>query len=639
MLFALGLPGRPVSAQQPAPPTSTAAAPAVPAGRQAKNVAIITIYGEIDKDGVMATSVERRINTAVRAGADAIVFDLNTPGGELGSVLRICNLIKSCPIQNTVGWVNPDAYSGGAIIAMACRELIVNDPSTFGDAMPIGIGGPLQGANAIPPELLKKMLPPLISEVLDSARRYNTTFGGYHRDEYLVQSIVANDVELWFVRNKETGQKMCIDREEFAMLFPDSSSEGPTRLASVPGSSRPSQGTAPAPPDPPPGQPAAGAPVNAPSGSAKLAAIAAEVEQNQSLRTARPRLTAADAGVWELTDKVTDGSGPALFKADDMLHYGFAANETQIVNGQTVIKPIRSDADIVAFFQAKNVRRLDSTWSEGLVLFLTHFVVRGILIVIFLLALFIEMTHPGAMVPGLAAFLALVALVAPPMLIGMASWWEVVAILVGIVLIGLEAFVIPGFGIAGILGLALLFAGLVATFVPAGSGLFPDSPRAQSGMLWGMTTILLAGATAGMGMYLLAKHFGSLPVLGKLVLKDPGTDDESDGWLQAIDPDAGLDVRPGQIGTTLTPMRPSGRIEVGDKVIDAVAEFGFIPAGSRVRIVSTSPLRTGVELVPQTFDPSPSPGGPGGGRQTSGHGAEGSDGSGASPQTGPEALS
>src|SRR5207253_322939 len=86
------------------------------------------------------------------------------------------------------------------------------------------------GAKAIPPELLRKLLPPLISEILDSTRRYNKTFGGYLRDEYLVQAIAANDVELWWVRNKATGQKMAIDREEFEMLFPDKSSSGPTRL-------------------------------------------------------------------------------------------------------------------------------------------------------------------------------------------------------------------------------------------------------------------------------------------------------------------------------------------------------------------------------------------------------------------------
>lgn len=577
----------PIQAGQP--PAETAQQ--VPASRLARNVAIISVHGPIDERGVMASSIRRRIEMAHRAGADAIVFDINTPGGSVDTSLRISNAIKQSPVANTVAWINPDAISGGAIVALACREIIVNDPAKMGDAMPIMItpwGGP---ASIRDTELLKKVLPVLVSEVVDSVRRHNLTFGAYSWDEYLAQSIVANDVELWFVRNPSTGARLCIDRREFEMLFPGRSPDAlPARLAGAPG-------TGGAGPQPAPSSQPGRVNVPAPSGSAKLAAVAPDVAVSSP--TLRPTLTPADAGQWELIDRVTDGSAAALFNAADMLHYGLAANASTTVAGVVVPVPIRTEADVMAFFGASNIRRYDRTWSEGLVLFMTNMIVRGVLMVIFLVALFGEMTNPGAMLPGAIALVALLALLAPPLLIGMAGWWEVAAILAGIALIGLEAFVIPGFGVPGILGLFLLFAGLVGTFVPNSGGAFPGSGEGRNDLLWGAVTMILSFATAGVSIYMISKHFASLPLLGLLVLRSNPPEDEDetgDTLLSAMGEDEPA-VAVGDTGATITPMRPAGRVQVGERVIDAVAEFGFIESGRAVRVVNVSAMRVGVEEI------------------------------------------
>jgi len=82
---------------------------AIPAARQAQNLVIITIKGGINS--VTARSIERRIRVAEQAGADGIIIDLNTPGGEVGAVLDICRTIRTSSIPNTIAWVNPTAYS------------------------------------------------------------------------------------------------------------------------------------------------------------------------------------------------------------------------------------------------------------------------------------------------------------------------------------------------------------------------------------------------------------------------------------------------------------------------------------------------------------------------------------------------
>jgi membrane-bound serine protease (ClpP class) len=221
--------------------------------------------------------------------------------------------------------------------------------------------------------------------------------------------------------------------------------------------------------------------------------------------------------------------------------------------------------------------------------------VRGVLVVLFLLGLFIEMTHPGLVLPGGIAAAALIGLLAPPMLINLASWWEIAAIVSGVLLIALEIFVIPGFGIFGVIGLLLLFGGLVGTFVPEGA-FFSDSPRQRSDMLYGVTTLVLSMASAGVLIYFAAKHFGSLPLLGRLVLKEGITIDEDRGdpMLAAMaTPSGGLKL--GMTGRAVTTLRPAGQVEINGAIVDVVSDMGYISSGETVRITSVTPFRVGVE--------------------------------------------
>src|SRR5262249_15177031 len=126
---------------------------------------------------------------------------------------------------------------------------------------------------------------------------------------------------------------------------------------------------------------------------------------------------------------------------------------------------VRTDDELKAYFGAKNIARLDENWADHTARFLSQFWVKGLLIAIFLIALFVEMTHPGLALPGGVAALCLVALVMPPILAGIAGWWTLVAIVAGIVLICLEIFVTPGLAILGVLGVLMLFGGLVGTFL------------------------------------------------------------------------------------------------------------------------------------------------------------------------------
>ena len=176
----------------------------IPAWRKASQVAVLPITGPIDQ--VTATSIKRRLQEAVADGAEAIVFDINTPGGELMATLEICRLIKYEAPANTIAWVHPFAFSAGTIIALACREIVVSPDATFGDSAPVSPLGP------IPETERAKLESPILTEVIDSARRR-------HYDEQIVQAFVSVGVELWLLKNSETGEVIFVDANEYQQIF------------------------------------------------------------------------------------------------------------------------------------------------------------------------------------------------------------------------------------------------------------------------------------------------------------------------------------------------------------------------------------------------------------------------------------
>src|SRR5690606_14855641 len=151
-----------------------------------------------------------RIKRAEAEGADCIVIDINTPGGEVPAVLAICKAIQRSPNQNSIGWIDPEAYSRGAYIALACKEVVVARSGPMGDPAPIYGSAP--GLQAMPPTERARMSWPLRAEVVESARLH-----GY--DEKLGQAFVIVGVELWMIRDKTTGEVHFVDEAEYRALF------------------------------------------------------------------------------------------------------------------------------------------------------------------------------------------------------------------------------------------------------------------------------------------------------------------------------------------------------------------------------------------------------------------------------------
>ncbi len=580
----------------------------IPAARQADRVAVITIKGTID--AITAMSVKRRIEAAEKAGMEALVIEINSPGGELGAVLEISNMLKTSSIDNTVAWIHPDAYSGGAIIALACHEIVTSSPASMGDAFVITVGA--GQIRSLSPDERTKFLPPLMAEVTDSARR-----SGY--DEYMVQAIVADGIELWFVEEIETGNRLAINEEEYRLIFEGDVVRGKPMLAEVAGGVRtgvspiveepdqnpgekPSEKNAEKPNEETSGSADAPAvePINAPAPNEPdpnayrpasptlrdIEEVFIDPEQGVGLESPSTRkvFSAGDRGKYRLIGYITDGSAAIVMRDDQMRYFGFS---TEI---------IQNDDELKAFFGAEQLVRVHMSWSEKMVRFLVNPIVRGFIIVVLLLALFVEMAMAGTGIAGTIALGALVLLLGPPAMIGLSGWWELIAIVAGVICLAIEAFVVPGFGFFGVVGLIALFGGLIGSFVSTGGAM--SNPDMQRDLTTGAVTVLLAFITAGIGWWLLVKNAQSLPIFDKFLLSGAsgvgGMPQKT--MLHAIVPDEGA-VRIGSEGITTTPLYPVGQADIEGEIVDVYSAFGFLESGVRVRVISATKMRIDVEAI------------------------------------------
>lgn len=618
-----------------AQPASTTTVPtSVPASRQADRVAIITIEGAID--GITAMSVRRRIQEAEAGGYDAMVFEIDSPGGGVGAVLDITNTIKSSTITNTIAWVNPDAYSGGAIIALACHEMVSSSPASMGDAFPVIMTAVKQGnqtrggLRGLTADERTKLLPPLLADVTDSARR-----NGY--DEYLVQAIVIDGIELWQIEDTRTLQRYAINAAEYRMLFNEDPPRGMPMIAQVTGG-RPSGVT-----DTPEDANEESDESTDDSGSLEpqdttntqesdstesttdatdepeqadtvdesiedlttessnpfkpasdtLDDVVREFESTERMaeltldaQSTRPIFTPKDAVNYRPIGYITDGSAPIVMREQQLIDFGFSSGI------------ISTDAELMVFMGALSMDRADESWSEGLVRVMTSLPVRGVLIAVFLIALFVELITPGTGIGGTVAVIALVGIIAPPAMIGLAGWWEIIAIILGLLLLAVEAFILPGFGVFGALGFVSLFAGILWSFIPAGSSL--SNPNTQQDLVGALVTVLLAGFTAGVVIWILSKNLGKVPIFDKLILAGASgiaAESKSTSVFAAMTSDETTQV--GHTGVATTDLRPSGQADINDHLIDVVAEFGYIEAGTPIRVSAVESLRIVVDRVSQ----------------------------------------
>jgi membrane-bound serine protease (ClpP class) len=231
-----------------------------------------------------------------------------------------------------------------------------------------------------------------------------------------------------------------------------------------------------------------------------------------------------------------------------------------------------------------------ATRAEQILRFLGSPVVASLLMMMMLGGLYFELQTPGIGFAGMASVAGAALFFAPHYMLGLVASWEIVLFVLGVLLILVEVFVIPGFGVAGITGLVLTLFSLGAALIGNVGLSFPTDGAITQAILTLAGTLVL---TLVFG-YSLARFLPRSERVNQLVLApDLGS---ALGYTSA-DTD---DTLVGQRGTALTTLRPAGTADIGGRRVDVVSQSTFVDAGAVVEVVSARGSRVEVRPVPSS---------------------------------------
>jgi membrane-bound serine protease (ClpP class) len=245
--------------------------------------------------------------------------------------------------------------------------------------------------------------------------------------------------------------------------------------------------------------------------------------------------------------------------------------------------------------RGKTIRVDGPTWVDSLVSVLTDPFVSWLLLFVGLFMLVLELKLPGIGLPAITSALAFVLFFWSHYLSGTADQLEIILFLVGMVCLGLELFVFPGFGVFGMSGVLLVLTSIVMashTFV------WPTQEYEYREMGHTLLQVLIAMAAVGGCAAMVARYFPSLPLLNRLVLKaEPWTGLEDAVEKPPVDDYDALAFLVGETGRTTTVLRPSGKARFGERLIDVTADGFYIETDSLVEVVDVQGPRVIVKRV------------------------------------------
>lgn len=419
-------------------------------------VYVVPVTGIIDLG--LAPFLSRTIREAQDAGAAAVVLDINTFGGRVDAAVAMRDALLGSPVK-TIAFVNQRAISAGALITLACEQVVMATGGTVGAATPVLSGG---------------------TETVAADEKTVS----YVRSEFRATAEARN-------RNPQIAE---------AMVDPD---------VVIPG--------------------------------------LIEAEKLLTLTTSQ----AIEHGIADYTADSLEATLEAV---------GLAG------------------ADVF---------RAEQTWAESIVRFITNPVVSSLLMTLGLLGLLVEIRTPGFGVPGGIGVLSIALFFWGHWIVQLAGWEELLLVFVGVLLLLVEVFLLPGFTLAGVAGIVMLVAGLGLTLV--GSGATAAAVISALGRVAISVLVALAGGLVAM------RFLPKLPFGRRLILS---TDMEAEeGFVSSPETDRQW---LGKTGRAVSPLRPAGIAEIDGNRVDVVSDGVFIDAGAPVRVTRVDGNRIVVRRITES---------------------------------------
>ena len=253
----------------------------------------------------------------------------------------------------------------------------------------------------------------------------------------------------------------------------------------------------------------------------------------------------------------------------------------------------RDPAELAAKYGVEPGRVKDATpaWLDRFATFLRNPSVTVLLFVLGVVGLILELKVPGAMIPGIISALAFICIFwAHTQFSGQIAVLAGLLFLLGLILILLEVFVIPGVGVPLVFGILLIVGSVALVTVDR----VPDSGDEWIKFGGKMAQYMFALIAGFFLALVVARYLPSLPIANRMFL--PPVDDGTDG-TGLLPGAAKAAALLGATGVTTTVLRPAGTVLFGDEFVDVVTEGGYVEAGTRVQVIEVEGTRLVVKAV------------------------------------------
>ncbi|MBI3878853.1 MAG: ATP-dependent Clp protease proteolytic subunit [Verrucomicrobia bacterium] len=444
--------------------------------KTAGKVFILPIREQIDEPLVFL--VRRGVKAAMDAKADALIVDMDTPGGSVTSMMEIIKILDQFT-NSTATYVNTKAFSAGALISFATQKIYMAPGAVIGAAAVVTASAE-GGTQALPDTVEVKH-----ASAVSALMRVNAEKNGHNVE--LVDAMMKK------TRRLEMDGKVLNREGELLTL---TAKEATTKYGNPP----------------------------------------------------KPLLA---VGIPEDLDKVVEALGHAGAKI-------------------TRIEP--TGAETVAFWVTK---------------------IAPLLLLIGIAGIYIEFKTPGFGVPGVVGVIAFAIYFLGGYIAGLSGIEWVALFVIGLVLLILELFVFPGHAIFGIAGAGLIVVSIVMAMVDVYPGMptLPQITLPESNLAGAVGGLVLGAAGALAVAALLARFLPKTQLYGAMVSTSASgvTSVVTQGQRQAS--------RVGQMGVTLSVLRPGGKAQFGEDILDVMTQGELIEKGMPVRIIRHSGTEAVVELV------------------------------------------
>ena len=268
-------------------------------------------------------------------------------------------------------------------------------------------------------------------------------------------------------------------------------------------------------------------------------------------------------------DSIKQEGRVITFTTSEALKFGYC--EAQVESIEEILKRNNVKDYEISTFKLGTI--------EKIIAFALNPFISGLLILVIIGGIYFELQTPGIGFALFAAVTALVLYLIPYYLNGLAEYWEIIALFIGVILIIAEIFVLPGFGVAGVLGITLTVVSLILIMLNNDFFNFEFVPL---GDIVVATIVAFGGLTGGM----VVLFFGGSRIMQSKAFQRMAlteTQESSKGFSV----NTYSESMNGKTGTAYTVLRPSGKVMIEDQLFDAFTRGDYVEKGEPIVVIES----------------------------------------------------